>query len=99
VQQLKHHLRDRAPKTVNNVLTVLNVVLKKAAEWDVIERMPCMILQDLAGHMDLATTQRHMHLSPAAIEGAIRSLDQLRPGPGFRDILETEDREKGNPLP
>jgi len=26
--------------------------------------------------MDLTTTQRYMHLSPAAIEGAIRLLDQ-----------------------
>jgi integrase len=43
IQRLKHHLRDRAPKTVNNVLTVLNVMLKKAAEWDVIDRMPCTI--------------------------------------------------------
>ena len=36
-------LRDRAPKTVNNVLTVLNMLLKKAVEWDVIERMPCAV--------------------------------------------------------
>ena len=43
VQTVKHHLRDRAPKTVNNVLTVLNMMLKKAVEWDVIERMPCTI--------------------------------------------------------
>jgi integrase len=43
VQRLKHQLRDRAPKTVNNVLTVLNVMLKKAVEWDVIDRMPCTI--------------------------------------------------------
>jgi integrase len=256
VQQLKHHLRDRAPKTVNNVLTVLNVLLKKAVEWDVIERMPCTIrllpipkgsagfydfdeyerligtakadrngyliallggeaglrcgemmalewgdidlqkrqlcvqrsdwkghvtapkggrlryvpltvrlsaalrearhlrgarvlcqrdgspltqkivqdevkraarranvkpgvhrlrhtfcshlamrgaparaIQDLAGHMDLATTQRYMHLSPAAIEGAIRLLDQPKPAHGFGDILETGDRETGNVLP
>jgi hypothetical protein len=28
---------------VNNVLTVLNVLLKKAVEWDVIYRMPCTI--------------------------------------------------------
>ncbi len=43
VQQVKHQLRNRAPKTVNNVLTVLNVLLKKAVEWDVIERMACTI--------------------------------------------------------
>ena len=43
VQRLKNHLGDRAPKTVNNVLTVLNMLLKKAVEWDVIERMPCTI--------------------------------------------------------
>ena len=40
VQRLKRRLTDTAPKTVNNVLTVLNVMLKKAVEWDVIERMP-----------------------------------------------------------
>lgn len=43
VQQLKHGLQDRAPKTVNNVLTVLNVLLKKTVEWDVVDRMPCTI--------------------------------------------------------
>jgi integrase len=43
VQQLKHRLSDKAPKTVNNVLTVLNVVLKKAVEWEVIGSMLCAI--------------------------------------------------------
>src|SRR5258708_2808749 len=43
VQQLKRQLQHRSPKTVNNVLTVLNVLLKKAVEWDVIDRMPCAI--------------------------------------------------------
>jgi len=43
VQKLKHRLRNHAPKTVNNVLTVLSVLLKKAVEWDVIERVPCTI--------------------------------------------------------
>ena len=40
IQRLKHQLRERAPKTVNNVLTVLSVLLKKAVEWGVIEQMP-----------------------------------------------------------
>lgn len=43
VQNLKRHLHDRAPKTVNNVLAVLNVLLKKAVEWDVMDRIPCVI--------------------------------------------------------
>ena len=36
---------------------------------------PARAIQELAGHEDLVTTQRYMHLSPAAIEGANRLLD------------------------
>ena len=43
VQALKGVLGHRAPKTVNNVLTVLSVALKTAVEWGVIERVPCAI--------------------------------------------------------
>jgi integrase len=43
VQNLKRRLHDRAPKTVNNVLTVLNVLRKKAVEWNVMDRAPCVI--------------------------------------------------------
>jgi integrase len=43
VQHLKHELRQRSPKTVNNVLCVLNVLLKKAVEWNVIDQIPCSI--------------------------------------------------------
>jgi integrase len=43
VQQIKAALAARSPKTVNNVLTVLNTLLKKAVEWNVIERMPCAV--------------------------------------------------------
>ncbi len=43
VQQLKATLAERSPKTVNNVLTTLSVVLKTAVEWGVIERVPCSI--------------------------------------------------------
>jgi len=32
-------------------------------------------IQELAGHEDLSTTQRYMHLSPKAVESAIRLLD------------------------
>jgi site-specific recombinase XerD len=36
---------------------------------------PARAIQELAGHRDLVTTERYMHLSAAAIEGAIRLLD------------------------
>jgi hypothetical protein len=43
VQHLKGRLSMKAAKTVNNILTVLNVLLKKAVDWDVIDRMPCAV--------------------------------------------------------
>jgi integrase len=66
---------------------------------------PARAIQELAGHQDLITTQRYMHLSPAAIEGAIRLLDRQGPAEaghyvrsesgrsafGRGDILETAD--------
>jgi site-specific recombinase XerD len=36
---------------------------------------PARTIQELAGHRDLSTTQRYMHLSPLAIEAAIRLLE------------------------
>jgi site-specific recombinase XerD len=50
---------------------------------------PGSAIQLLAGHQDLVTTQRYMHLSPAAIEGAIRLLEHPQPGGAGGDILET----------
>jgi hypothetical protein len=37
---------------------------------------PAKAIQELAGHADLTMTQRYMHLSPAALDSAIRLLDQ-----------------------
>jgi len=51
---------------------------------------PATAIQELAGHRDLVTTQRYTHLSPAAIEAAIRLLDRPLAGAGDGDIAETE---------
>jgi integrase len=58
---------------------------------------PARAIQELAGHKDLAMTQRYMHLSPAALDAAIRLLEQpsghTKAGllaPNFGEILETE---------
>ena len=43
VQRLKAQLELKSPKTVNNVLNALSVLLKRAVEWEVIDRMPCTV--------------------------------------------------------
>src|SRR5262245_12623860 len=43
VQQLKVRLQGKSAKTVNNVLSVLNVLLKQAVDWGVLTRLPCSI--------------------------------------------------------
>jgi site-specific recombinase XerD len=37
--------------------------------------LPAWAIQELAGHQDLGTTQRYMHLSPAALDAAIKLLE------------------------
>jgi integrase len=50
---------------------------------------PAKAIQELAGHSNLTTTYRYMHLSPAAREGAIRLLNGRDDGDGFGEIVET----------
>jgi hypothetical protein len=41
---------------------------------------PPRAIQELAGHRELGMTQRYMHLSPAALDSAIRLLEGHAPG-------------------
>lgn len=50
---------------------------------------PARAIQELAGHQDLSTTQRYMHLSPAAVENAIRLLETPGICPGRGNIVAT----------
>ena len=43
VQRLKLTLAGRSPKTVNNLLTLMSTLLKKAMKWGELERLPCTI--------------------------------------------------------
>ncbi len=57
---------------------------------------PARAIQELAGHCDLATTQRYMHLSPAAIEGAIQLLETRMITAPCGDLGETGAAAIGN---
>jgi hypothetical protein len=54
---------------------------------------PAKAIQELAGHENLMTTLRYMHLSPAARKSAIALLNERveegDPGGDFGDIVET----------
>ena len=52
---------------------------------------PTRAIQELASHRELGTTQRYMHLSPAALEGAIRLLESSAVPTRRGDILETAE--------
>ncbi|MFL5345758.1 MAG: tyrosine-type recombinase/integrase [Hyalangium sp.] len=57
---------------------------------------PAKAIQELAGHENLSTTQRYMHLSPAAKDAAISLLDEAASRISG-DILETEIAPKEKP--
>ena len=53
-------------------------------------------IQELAGHQNLATTQRYMHLTPATLKATVRLLDQTENVPAVGDTLETERSQMTN---
>jgi hypothetical protein len=56
---------------------------------------PARAIQELAGHADLTMTQRYMHLSPAALDSAIRLLEQpAGPARSGRSVAEATDGPK-----
>ena len=84
VQRLKCAMQTKSPKTVNNALAVLSVLLKKAIEWDVIDRMPCTIRLLRGSNPSRGFT---ISISPAALESAIELLDRrgnIVATPGFK---------------
>jgi integrase len=86
--RVKHHVERaarRAHLDANGVHRLRHTFCSHLA----MRGAPARAIQELAGHQDLTTTQRYMHLSSAAIDGAIRLLDQAGTWRRRGDILET----------
>ena len=49
---------------------------------------PARAIQELAGHQSLGTTQRYMHIRPAAIEEAIELLERGWTAPARGGLVE-----------
>lgn len=56
VQRIKAEMAHLSPKTVNNALCQLSMLLKKAVEWGVLEIMPCTVKLLKVTHDERATT-------------------------------------------
>src|SRR5262249_33730898 len=84
------HVR-RAAKDAGLVHPGVHVLRHSFCSHLAMRGAPARAIQELAGHQDLGTTERYMHLSPAALDRAIRLLDT-----GRGDILETATAEEAN---
>ena len=75
VQQLKRALSAKAAKSVNNVLTVLNVLLKTAVEWAILKQMRARSTP--AGTKDIGDVSRLRRLRAARGHGSPLGLADL----------------------
>ena len=91
IQRLKQRLAERTPKTVNNVLTVLSTLLKKAVEWGVIDHMPCAIrlLKTAQGSVEFYGFDEYERLIDAA-----RALDSTLSSASFLAVMQACDHGK-----
>ena len=88
----EHHLKDLLAKVGRRANVRSNgphILRHTFCSHLTMKGAPARAIQELAGHRDLATTQRYMHLSPSAVIDAIRLLEGAQK---FGDILETADQ-------
>jgi len=88
---LARHPRDRRDEPVVRVDEIIEVIGHAAAPEDGEETVGATgreCLAELAGHADLTTTMRYMHLAKGSKEAVIAVLDQ--PAPRSGDLLETQ---------
>jgi site-specific recombinase XerD len=77
-QFVEHHIVDLLKKVARMAELRINgphILRHTFCSHRAMKGAPARSIQDLAGHRDLTTTQRYMHLSPNAIHDAIRLLE------------------------
>src|SRR5690606_18844209 len=74
VQRLKAALVRRTARRAN-VKPGIHILRHTFCSRLAMRGAPARAIQELAGHQDLGTTQRYMHLSPAALDAALRLLE------------------------
>ena len=57
---------------------------------------PAKVVQDMAGHSDLTTTLRYMHLAPGATDDAVAALERYRATTARGDYGETTEVNAAN---
>jgi integrase len=87
-QRLVQGLVARAARRANLATVGVHVLRHTFCSHLTMRGAPARAIQELAGHQDLGTTQRYMHLSPAALDAAIRLLDGRSTDRSFGDIVE-----------
>src|SRR5262249_14991862 len=81
-QQVQYRVKRAARRA--NVRDGVHVLRHSFCSHLAMRGAPARAIQELAGHSELSMTQRYMHLSPAALDAAIRLLD------GRGNIVATE---------
>jgi len=89
--------RVRRAARAANVPTGVHILRHSFCSHLAMHGAPGRAIQELAGHGELGVTQRYMHLSPGALDSAIRLLESSVVAAGRGDSVETPTEAAGNP--
>ncbi|MAE71168.1 MAG: site-specific integrase [Gemmatimonadetes bacterium] len=87
-QKIVRNLVLRAARLANLANRSVHVLRHTYCSHLAMAGVPARSIQELAGHADLSTTQRYMHLSPRAVDDAVRMLENAQADQGRGAIVE-----------
>ena len=92
---MARYLVERAARRAGLTKHGVHILRHSFCSHLAMRRAPFRAIQELAGHGSLSVTSRYMHLTPSAVEGAIRLLEQPAPTSSRGAILETGSADHG----